>query len=644
VDPVPAAGAEPVPPPPSRTGARALRRTGPRGRSPALRRPVLYDYGLIGNLRSAALASRFGGIDWLCLPRFASPSVFARILDLNRGGHFDLSPVDVFESDQCYLPSSNVLLTRFYLSRDRQLDLIDFMPIPDRERPDGSPALVRIAEARGGPTRIRVHLAPRMAYGTAVPEWTGSGLAFQGSASSERLWVRASRPLTPAAGALTADIDLEESGRCSIELGWGPPPALVASPEAALRSTIQFWEGWVHPQSAPMHRIAGLWHTWVERSELLLKMLSVEETGAFVAAPTTSLPEWPGGSRNWDYRFAWIRDAAFCAQALLLLGHYEESERFLLWVLDRAGTEEEAGILRVMYSVEGREVLAERELDHLDGFQSSRPVRIGNAAERQFQLDIYGELLDAARLLAIHRARAVKPYWPRLRHLTEYVVRRWTEPDHGIWENRGPPRHYVHSKVMAWVALDRSLDLAHRFDDQASVERWRPVREAVRAWILREGFDQGTGSFVQSAGGTEIDAVNLRIPLVGFLPFDDERIQGTVARVRRELGSGPFVYRYRGPDGIDGPEGSFLPAAFWLVECLARMGERRQAVAHFRRLLLAASPLGLFPEEYDPVRQRPLGNFPQAFTHIGALRAAVALGAMEMPTFLVPKDERELLE
>jgi GH15 family glucan-1,4-alpha-glucosidase len=642
--PPPAPGAEPAPPAVSRTGGRRVRRTAPKRASPATRRLGLYDYGLIGNLRSAALASRFGGIDWLCLPRFASPSVFARILDQRRGGHFDLGPVDAYESDQCYLPSANVLLTRFYLPRDRQLDLIDFMPIPDHGAPDGMPALVRIAETRGGPTRIRADLAPRMNYGTSVPEWTGSGSEFRGAASADQLWVRTSHPLTITAGALLADIDLEDGERCAIELGWGVPPAPAASPEGALRSTIQFWERWVHPQSAPMHRIAGLWHTWVERSELLLKMLSVEETGAFIAAPTASLPEWPGGTRNWDYRFAWIRDAAFCAQALLLLGHYEESERFLLWVLDRAGAEAEPGILRVMYSIEGREVLAERELEHFHGFQSSQPVRIGNAAESQFQLDIYGELLDAARLLAIHRAQVVNPYWPRLRYLTEYVVRRWTEPDHGIWENRGPPRHYVHSKVMAWVTVDRSLDLARRFGDHASVERWTPVREAIRAWVLREGFDPGSGSFVQAAGGTEIDAANLRIPLVGFLPFDDERVRGTVARVRRELGSGPFVYRYRAPDGIDGPEGSFLPAAFWLVECLARIGERRQAVAHFRRLLLAASPLGLFPEEYDPLRQRPLGNFPQAFTHIGVLRAAVALGAMEMPTFLVPKDERELLE
>ncbi len=633
--PFPAVGAVP----PATRGRSSGSRLGPNGRKGLRGAPGLYDYGALGNLRTAALASRFGGIDWLCLPQFASPSVFARLLDARSGGHFDLAPVERFESEQTYLPSTNILLTRFFLTGDRQLDLLDFMPV----RPGGDPAvlpyLVRIAEARGGPVPIAVELLPRFRYAAEAATWEERGPVFAARGAEDRIWVRPSTPLAIDGERAGGRYPLAAEGRFSIELGWGDSPSEATAAELLLRETSRFWQGWVHPPTTPIHRIAGLWHTWVERSELVLKMLSVEGTGAFLAAPTTSLPEWPGGTRNWDYRYVWVRDAAFCAQALLLLGHYEEAERFLLWILDRVGPDDRRGHLRVMYPAQASGDLTEIELGHLEGFERSRPVRVGNAAERQFQLDIYGELLDAARLLALRRPGAVRPYWPRLAHFTEQVVERWREPDHGIWESRAPPRQYVHSKVMAWVALDRSLDLAHRFEATEEVARWGPVRDEIQAWVLSEGLDRPGGAFLQAAGEPAIDAVNLRIPLVGFLPYEDPRVRATVARVRRELAKGPFVYRYRGPDGIEGPEGTFLPAAFWLVECLARLGERRLAMAHFRKLLLVASPLGLYPEEYDPVRRRPLGNFPQALTHIGVLRAAVALGAMEMPSFVAPKTE-----
>ncbi len=613
-------------------------RSAPRPRGPRAP-PVgsLYDFGVIGDLHTAALISRFGSVDWACLPRFASPSVFARILDRHRGGAFAVAPVERSESEQNYLPSSNVLLTRFFLPHDRQLDLIDFMPLAPERRAEGLGMIDRIFEAQGGPIRVRISVDPRFDYGLAPAEWVDQGGAHVAHAGADRLWARAGVPLAARDGVLSGEVDLPAGQRTFAEVAWGGLRPTAETPEALLQSTTRHWQSWVHPATTPIHRIAGLWHAWVERSELVLKLLSHELTGAFVAAPTTSLPEWPGGPRNWDYRYVWVRDAAFTAQAFLLLGHLEEAERFLSWIVDRiAGEPQRSTPLRVMYDAHGGTDLAERELDHLDGYLRSRPVRVGNGAAGQFQLDIYGEFLDAARLLATRAPKFVAPSWGRLAGLADEVARRWREPDHGIWEDRGPPRQYVHSKLMAWVALDRSVDLAKRLEDEAAVARWSPVREEVRAWVLEHGFDERAGSFVQAEGESAVDAANLRIPLVGFLPYDDPRVRRTVARVERELAVGPFVYRYHHPDGLEGPEGSFLPAAFWLVECLARSGRRRRAFANWRRLLLAASPLGLYPEEYDPAARRPLGNYPQAFTHIGVLRAAVALGAADAPSVLAP--------
>jgi alpha,alpha-trehalase len=601
-----------------------------------VRTPTLYDYGVIGNLHTAALVSRFGSVDWCCLPRFASPSVFARLLDTRRGGFFEVAPTEAYESDQTYLPSSNVLLTRFFLRGGRQLDLVDFMPIDPGHPAAELPMLERMVELRGGPARIRLTVAPRFRYATEPATWHEQDGGFRAHGSKDRLWARASVELSIDREDLGAELALGSGERLSVEVGWGEGPPTAKSPEQLLRTTLGFWQAWVHPPTTPLHRIAGLWHPWVERSELALKLLSSESTGLFVAAPTTSLPEWPGGARNWDYRYAWVRDAAFSAQSLLLLGHVVEAERFLIRILEQVPLEDQSTPLRVMYGADGETDLAERELPHLEGFQGSRPVRVGNGAAEQFQLDIYGEVLDAAHLLAERRPAAVSTSYPRLAHLADSVVTLWSRPDQGIWEVRGPPRQYVHSKLMAWVALDRSVDLAQRFGHETDAGRWAPVRDAIRDWILTHGYDAASRSFVQAEGATVIDAANLRIPLVGFLPFEDRRVRGTVDRVRRELSVGPFVYRYRAPDGLAGPEGAFLPAAFWLVECLARMGQRPRAFSRWRRLLFAASPLGLYPEEYDPVRRLPLGNFPQAFTHIGVLRAAVALGATETPSFLEP--------
>jgi len=598
--------------------------------------PSLYDYGVIGNLRTAALVSRFGSVDWACFPGFSSPSIFSRLLAWGSGGGFAVAPRAAYHSEQSYLPSSNILLTRFFLRGNRQLDLVDLMPVVEGGSSPALGMIVRIAEARGGPIPVEVRVEPRFRYGSEPARWTAADGGFVARGTADQLVVRSSLPVAVDGARLGGTTELSPGAPATVELSWGSDRPTPLPAEELLRATTRFWQGWVHRPTTPLHRIAGLWHSWVERSELVLKLLSSQASGAFVAAPTTSLPEWIGGGRNWDYRYVWIRDAAFAAQALLLLGHLTEAERFLGWIVARQATQPPGVPLRVVYGVDGETDLGEQELPHLAGYRGSRPVRVGNAAQEQFQLDIYGELLDGARLLAVRRPEAVAPHWPDLARIADEVTRLWTHPDRGIWEIRGPPRHYVHSKLMAWVALDRAIDLAHRFGDRSTAERLEPTRAAIRSWILEHGFDASSGAFLQAAGGREVDAANLRIPLVGFLPFEDPRVLGTVRRIQRELGSGPFLYRYRAPDALDGPEGTFLPAAFWLVECLARIGRRREATARWRRLLLAASPLGLFPEEYDPRHRRPLGNFPQAFTHIGVLRAAVALGDSETPSFLEP--------
>lgn len=595
--------------------------------------PRLDDYGLIGDLRTAALVSRSGSVDWWCLPHFASPSVFARLLDWERGGHQSIVPLERHEARQTYLPSTGILDTTFRLSRGRTLRLLDFMPIVAPEPATRPSLLVRIVEASGGPVRVGIECAARFDYGRLVPKWRSLDAegGYLGTAGPYALRVTSSTPLEVGPDRLTAHVRLGPSERLAIELAAGQRRPVEEPPSELLRTTEAFWLGWVHRSDAPLHAITSRWHRWVERSEITLKMLSEGDSGAFVAAPTTSLPEWPGGPRNWDYRYVWIRDAAFAAEAFLLLGHDREAASFLRWVIGRLQHRARDGPLRVMHPGRGGLPAEERTIRRLSGYHGSRPVRVGNRAAGQFQLDIYGELLEAAELLSFVDPTLVRESWPAFAALGDEVVARWREPDRGIWEVRGAPAHFVHSKLMAWVALERCIRLARGFGTAERLDVWHAEADALRTSILEKGWDPATNSFVQAFGRTTIDAANLRIPLVGFLPFDDERVTGTIARVERELADGPFVYRYRGPDGLAGPEGAFLPCSFWLVECQARQGRHAVALKNFEGLLETAGPLGLFSEEYGPTLKMPLGNFPQALTHIGLLRAALALGLAQLP-------------
>jgi alpha,alpha-trehalase len=586
----------------------------------------IYDYGLIGNLHTAALVSRFGSIDWACFPRFASPSVFARLLDRRIGGFHEIVPREPYEASQIYVPSTAILHTEFRLDGDRSLVVEDFMPLLPAPFADRVPFIVRQVEAQGGPVAIRVEAAPRFNYGATPPTWERSSGGWVATGASQTLGYRLPWPAARVEDSVVATATVPPRRPMAVELfGAASRPSRLSFAELRSR-TETFWKEWAHPDSSPIHLLAGRWHVWIVRSELTLKMLSNADTGAFVAAPTTSLPEWPGGSRNWDYRYVWVRDAAFAAQSLLLMGHVPEARGFLHWTLKLRHRPRDGRTLRVVYGAHGDDDLTEHELPYLSGFLDSRPVRIGNAAAEQFQLDIYGEFLDAAHLLAEIEPNALEGYWDALERMVEEVCRLWRRPDRSIWEIRKPPAHYVHSKVMAWVALDRGIQLGEEYGTSAQVRRWTHEAERIRTAVLERGYDRRRETFRQAFGRPAIDAANLRIPLVGFLEADDPRVAGTVLRVQRELADGPFVYRYLEDDGIGGPDGAFLICSFWLVDCLARAGETRRARQNLDQLLKIASPLGLFSEEYDPRSETPLGNFPQAFTHIALLRSTLSLG------------------
>ena len=591
--------------------------------------PSLNDYGIVGNESTGALVSRFGSIDWACLPRFDSPSVFARLLDRRTGGSHRLAPVESCVSHQQYVVGTNVLTTIFELRRGVSLSVTDFMPMgPSGSAIGGDPRLVRRAVARGSAVPVEAVADPRFDYARRSPARTAEALVAVARAGDDRMSFTAPWAWTVGPAGARCAGTVEPGAPVFFQLRWGDAPAAEPSPAALLSVTDAYWRGWVSPPDAPLRRVAARWHPWVERSELVLKLLSYADAGVFVAAPTTSLPEWAGGSRNWDYRYVWIRDAAFTAQVFLLLGHVSEARSYVAWAFDRASALRDDEELRTVYTVDGGSPPPEEELGHLEGYRGSRPVRIGNGAVVQRQLDIYGEILDSALLLERLDPAFVRDHWATIERLAHRITDLWALPDSGLWEARTPPAHHVHSKLMCWVALDRAIQLGRAFGKTEPVDRWTHVADEIRAAILSRGYDETQGSFVQVFDRPLLDASALRIGLDGFLPPNDPRVVGTIAAVERKLARGPFVRRYEGDDGLAGPEGAFLLCSFWLVESLAKAGQMERALEHWRGLLDVAGPLLLFPEEYDPATNQPLGNYPQAFTHIGVLRAAFALGLL----------------
>ena len=581
---------------------------------------LIEDYGLVGDLRAAALVGRNGSVDWLCLPRFDSPSCFSALLGDERHGRWLVAPADeVLTTTRRYRPDTLILDTDFETA-DGVVRVTDFMP----PRGDGPPRFMRIVEGLRGRVPMRLELALRPDYGSITP-WTElvpDGVMATAGADAFRL----STPLSLSVdnGTATAEFDAIEGARERFTLTWHPahretPP--VEDADSALARTETWWQDWTG-----RGRYEGSYRDEVMRSLIVLKAMTYETTGALIAAPTTSLPEDIGGVRNWDYRYCWLRDSVLALQALIAAEYVDEAMAFRDFLLHTATGDPSK--LQIMYAIAGERRLTEFELPDLPGYEGSRPVRVGNAASEQFQLDVYGEVLNVAYLGVQLRGRIEPRLWPRWRKAIEYVETIWREPDDGIWESRGPRRHYTYSKVMAWVVFDRAVRLAEEFDLESPLERWRLTRDEIHQEICERGYDRERRTFTQYYGSSELDASVLNIPLVGFLPGSDERVTGTIDAIVRELGRDGFVSRYSTSatdDGLTGDEGQFLACSFWLVSALAANGRTPEARVLFERLLGLANDLGLLAEEYDVRRQRQVGNFPQAFSHLTLVLAAQAI-------------------
>jgi GH15 family glucan-1,4-alpha-glucosidase len=582
------------------------------------------DYGLIGDMEAAALVGRDGAVDWLCLPRFDSPSCFSALLGDERHGRWRLAPAgDVHASSRRYRPGTLVLESDFETA-EGAVRVIDFMP----RRGDGPPHLMRVVEGLRGRVPMRMELSLRPDYASIVPWVESAPDGVIATAGPDAFRLSTVLPLEIEDGTVGADFVAVEGARQRLSLTWhlsyeeSPP---VEDADSALARTEAWWREW-----SGRCAYQGRYRDEVLTSLIAIKAMMSETTGAVIAAPTTSLPEDIGGERNWDYRYCWLRDSVLALEALLAAGYTEEALAFRDFLL-RVGTGDPTKI-QIMYGIRGERRLTEFELEELPGYERSRPVRIGNAASEQFQLDVYGEVLGVGFLGTKVVGRIEKELWPRWRTIVEYVETIWRQPDDGIWESRGPRRHYTYSKVMAWVVFDRAVRLAEQFELEAPLDRWKETRDEIHQEVCEQGYDPERRTFTQYYGSKELDASVLNIPLVGFLPGTDERVTGTIDAISHELGRDGFVSRYSTADtddGLSGDEGQFLACSFWLVSALALNGRVEEARALFERLLGLTNDLGLLAEEYDVKRQRQVGNFPQAFSHLTLIGAATAISAAE---------------
>jgi GH15 family glucan-1,4-alpha-glucosidase len=586
---------------------------------------LLEDYGLIGDMQAAALVGRNGSVDWLCLPRFDSASCFSALLGDERHGRWLVAPAGaVRATSRRYRPGTLVLETDFETA-DGAVRVIDFMP----RRGQGPPRLMRIVEGVRGRVPMRMELALRPDYGSIRPwvELAPDGVIATAGPDAFRL--STPLPLQVDDGSVTAEFVALEGAREGLTLTWHlsyeeTPP--VEDADSALARTEAWWREW-----SGRCRYEGAYRDEVLTSLMVLKAMTSETTGAVIAAPTTSLPEDIGGVRNWDYRYCWLRDSVLALEALLAGGYTEEALAFRDFLL-RVGTGDPATI-QIMYGIGGERRLTEFELPELPGYEDSKPVRIGNAASEQFQLDVYGEVAGVMFAGAEVLGRIEKRLWPRWRAIVEHVETIWRQPDDGIWEARGPQRHYTYSKVMAWVVFDRAVRIAEHYEVEAPLDRWKQTRDEIHREVCERGYDAERRTFTQYYGSKELDASVLNIPLVGFLPGNDERVTGTIDAVWGELGRDGFVSRYstaETDDGLPGDEGQFLACSFWLVSALALNGRVEEARALFERLVGLANDLGLLAEEYDVGRGRQVGNFPQAFSHLTLIVAAREISAAEV--------------
>jgi GH15 family glucan-1,4-alpha-glucosidase len=586
------------------------------------------DYALLGDLHTAALVGRGGSVDWLCFPRFDSASCFGALLGGRDAGHWRLAPVGAGPATERRYRADTLVLESEWQTDSGRVRVIDFMP------PRGvAPDIVRIVEGLEGRVEMHTDLVIRFGYGDVVP-WvrrTGDDTLLA-VAGPDALCIRTPVELRGEDMAHSARFTVGEGDRVPFVATWYPsaqsPPRRV-DPERALADTETYWRRWMDGC-----HYDGEWPEAVRTSLLVLKALTYAPTGGIVAAPTTSLPELLGGGRNWDYRYCWVRDATFTLAALMNAGYADEAKRWRDWLLRAAAGD--VSRLQILYGVAGERRIAEYELPWLDGYAGSRPVRVGNAAHEQFQLDVYGELVDTLHMAREHGLDEDDHAWALQEAVMEFLEGAWQHPDDGIWEVRGERRHFTHSKVLAWVAFDRAVDMVDRFGVEGPADRWRAAREAIHDEVCQEAFDRKQNAFVQSYGSKALDASALLIPLVGFLPPDDPRVVGTIDAIQKHLLRDGLVLRYataerNGVDGLSGGEGAFLPCSFWLADALHLSGRTDEARALFERLLGLRSDLGLLAEEYDPDAGRQLGNFPQAFTHVGLVNTAFNLSHHRSP-------------
>jgi len=599
----------------------------------------LEHYGIIGNMRTAALVSAEGSIDWLCLPRFDSPSVFAAILDDSKGGRFCVCPQgEGTKSEQIYWPDTNVLISR-HSTGEGTAEVIDFMPVPASRDGRTVTEIVRICRGIGGPVKMEVTCHPGFDYARASTSIERTEHGFVLSGGGQRLALSATIPLSEDDGGVRGTCSLRRTDAAAMVLRFmdedddEPPIELTEEhSESLLEGTLSYWRRWIRQCT-----YRGRWSEQIRRSALVLKLLTYEPSGAIVAAPTCSLPAPVGGERNWDYRYTWLRDAAFTLYGLMRVGFTHEANDFMQWLIERCHELEPDRMLQPLYAIDGAHEIEESVLDHLEGYRQSTPVRIGNAAYAQVQLDTPGELMDSVYLFNKHAQPVSYDLWVQLRRILDWVCENWEQKDHGVWEVRGPQRHFVYSKVMMWVALDRGVRLADKRSLPAPAERWRKTRDTIYTRIMEEGWHEGVSAFVQRFEDDALDAANLIMPLVFFVSPQDPRMLKTIDAITKPVDEGGLMddvrlFRYRvdeTDDGLSGSEAGFNICTFWLIEALTRAGRTDSARLEQARLLVekmlaSASPLGLFAEQTGSHAEQ-VGNFPQALTHLSFISAAFNL-------------------
>jgi GH15 family glucan-1,4-alpha-glucosidase len=586
---------------------------------------LIEDYALIGDCHTAALVGRNGSVDWLCFPRFDSGACFAALLGTHENGRWLISPAKEIKSIQRRYREGTLVLETDYETQDGTVTLVDCMPPRSKEAD-----LVRLVVGRRGQVRMCMQLIIRFDYGSIVPWVRTANNSTQAIGGPDTLVLKTNVPLQSDGPTITAEFTVSEGERIPFVLMWHPshePTPSIVDADDMITQTEQWWQRW-----SSRCTYEGPWRDAVLRSLITLKALTYAPTGGIVAAATTSLPEEIGGVRNWDYRHCWLRDATFTLYALMVGGYTEEADAWRDWLLRAvAGSPSQ---INIMYGLAGERRLTEFALGWLPGYEGSAPVLIGNAAHRQFQLDVYGEVMDALHLARRTGKEPDENAWRVQTALIEFLESAWTEPDEGIWEVRGPRRHFTHSKIMAWVAVDRTVKSIERFDLPGPVERCRKLRAAIHQEVCRKGFDTKRNTFVQFYGGKDLDSSLLMIPLVGFLPASDPRVRGTVQAIERDLMRDGLVARYSSKpelDGLPAGEGVFLACSFWLADNFALLGRQDDAVRLFERLLELRNDVGLLSEEYDPSKRRLVGNFPQAFSHVSLINTATNLSRYTGP-------------